>query len=37
LIDITDEEEFKRVKARFEEIADPMPVEDMVLMDWFLG
>ena len=36
LIDITDEEECKRVKARYEEIADPMAVEDMVLMDWFL-
>jgi len=36
LIDITDEEEFKRAKARYEEITDSMPVEDMVLIDWFL-
>ena len=26
----------RRVRVRHEEITDPMPVEDMVLMDWFL-
>lgn len=35
VFDITDEEEFKRAEVRYKELADPMPVEDMVLMSWF--